>query len=130
MQSTTTDQQPECAAKLQVTWLLQQAEFEPAHSLSAWSWLEAAHIVGQTHLFLHARVHQSMYARALQERKWREVWAQLLRLALIPAGHLLKRLPLGNPGSSRVGALTPMPIPEHLATLIMKSRENIKAGSA
>jgi Protein of unknown function (DUF3703) len=63
-----------------------------------------------------------MLARTWQERKWHEVFAQLLRLALIPLGHLAKRLPLGNPGNSRVGALTPMSVPEHLAALIAQSR--------
>jgi hypothetical protein len=109
-------------ANKQVIWLLKQALKEPRHSPNAWPWLEAAHIVGQTRFALHIRVHLHMLSRAWIERAWKEVFAQLLRLALVPLGHLLQRLPLGNPGSSRVGALTPMPIPVHLSLLIEQSR--------
>ncbi|MBS7807958.1 DUF3703 domain-containing protein [Variovorax sp. PCZ-1] len=109
-------------ANKQVGWLLEQAMKEPRHSSNAWPWLEAAHIVGQTRFVLHGRVHLQMLSRAWTEHAWKEVFAQLLRLALVPLGHLLQRLPLGNPGSSRVGALTPMPVPVHLTLLIEQSR--------
>jgi hypothetical protein len=54
MLSTITDQAlaAESAAAKQVAWLLQRAASEPLHSPSAWPWLEAAHIVGQTRFAL------------------------------------------------------------------------------
>ncbi len=107
---------------MQVSWLLDCAAAEPLHAPAAWSWLEAAHILGQSHFGLHSRVHTRMLSRAWAEQRWLEVWSQVLRLALTPVGHLFNRLPLGNPGSGRVGALTPMPVPEHLAELIAQSR--------
>ena len=39
--------------------------------------------------------------------------SQLLRLALVPLGHALARLPMGNIGRARVSAFAPMaPRPE------------------
>jgi Protein of unknown function (DUF3703) len=110
----------------QVAWLVQQARLEPAGSAKAWAWLEAAHIVGQTRFTLHCHVHCQMLLRASTESKGTEVLAQLLRLALTPFGHLLQRLPLGNPGSSRAGVFDDLPVPEHLITLIHQSRSIIK----
>jgi hypothetical protein len=127
MLNTVTDQAfaVEPNAALQVVWLLQQAAQEKVNSARAWAWLEAAHIVGQTRFALHWRVHAQMLRRAWAERNFTEVFAQILRLALIPLGHLFQRLPLGNPGSSRVGALTPLSVPPNLASLISQSRSFI-----
>lgn len=83
-----------------------------------WLWLEAAHVVGQTTLALHWRSHRHMlaYARALGDR--REIAGQWLRLALVPMGHLLQRLPLGNTGRATVSALQPMQPPPAVQRLV------------
>jgi hypothetical protein len=83
-----------------------------------WLWLEAAHVVGQTTLGLHLRSHWHMlgYARALGDR--REVAGQWLRLTLVPLGHLIQRLPLGNTGRATVSALQPMHPPPVVQALI------------
>ena len=48
-----------------------------------------------------------------QLRDAREAAGQLLRLALVPLGHALARLPMGNIGRARVSAFAPMePRPE------------------
>ena len=73
-----------------------------------WPWLEAAHVLGQTRLGLHWRSHTAMQRYALQLRDGGEVLGQMLRLALVPLGHLLQRVPLGNIGRARVPALKPM----------------------
>lgn len=73
-----------------------------------WPWLEAAHVLGQTRLGLHWRSHTAMLRYALQLRDGREMLGQLLRLALVPLGPLLQRLPLGNIGRAHVPALRPM----------------------
>ena len=78
-----------------------------------WHWLEAAHVLGQTTLSLHWRSHTAMLRYALQLRDLREAAGQLLRLALVPLGHALARLPMGNIGRARVSAFAPMaPRPE------------------
>lgn len=73
-----------------------------------WPWLEAAHVLGQTAMGLHWRSHTAMLRYALQLRDGREATGQLLRLALVPLGHLLRRLPIGNIGRAHVNALRPM----------------------
>ena len=129
MSRTTTDTAaPELMAQQQVAWLLQQARLQAPPACSAWPWLEAAHIVGQTQFALHGRIHVHMLVQAWRERNMQEGIAQLLRLALVPVGHLLQRLPVGNPGSSRIDALTPMAVPMHLADLIEKSRSSVVTG--
>jgi hypothetical protein len=43
---------------------------------------------------------------------------QLMRLALVPIGHLVQQLPAGNSGRSNISAFKPMSVPPHLAHLI------------
>ena len=49
----------------------------------------------------------------------------MLRLALLPLGHLIGRLPQGNPGRATVGAFRPMPVRPELNPLISRVIENI-----
>ena len=44
--------------------------------------------------------------------------AAVLRLLLVPLGHLTGRLPLGNAGRSNISAFQAMPIREDIAALI------------
>ena len=48
----------------------------------------------------------------------REVAGQLMLIALVPMGHLVGRLPVGNTGGSNVSAFKPMAIPPDLERLI------------
>ena len=83
-----------------------------------WRWLEAAHVLGQTALPPHWRSHTAMLRYALALRDAREAAGQLLRLALVPLGHLLARLPLGNIGRSHVSAFRPMVPAAEVSALI------------
>ena len=83
-----------------------------------WLWLEAAHIVGQTRLALHWQSHRHMLAYACELGDRREIAGQWLRLALVPLGHLLQRLPLGNTGRATVSALQPMQPPPAVQALV------------
>lgn len=83
-----------------------------------WQWLEAAHILGQPLLDLHWRTHWAMLQMAWQQGDGREVLGQTLRLALVPLGHGLQRLPAGNTGRARVNALRPLPPSAPLVALI------------
>jgi hypothetical protein len=73
-----------------------------------WTWLMAAHVVGQGALRLHWDSHVRMLALALRSGDGREAAGQLLRLALVPVGHALGRLPQGNIGRATVNAFRPM----------------------
>lgn len=59
-----------------------------------------------------------MFKQAQNERDWREASGQLLRLMLVPLGHALNRLPIGNIGRSRFRAFAPMQITAHHRHLI------------
>ncbi len=93
----------------------------PADIAARWAWLEAAHVLGQQDLALHWASHTTMLRYALQTRDPGEAAGQLLRLALIPLGHLLQRLPAGNPGRAAVSAFAAMPVDAHLSHLIRQA---------
>jgi hypothetical protein len=90
----------------------------------AWLYLEAAHIVGQLHLRPHLQTHAHMLGLSLRTRDWPEAAGQMLRLALVPLGHLSGRLPLGNPGRSTVSAFEPLPVRPELADLIARASDH------
>ena len=75
--------------------------------------LERAHILGQRYFTEHLRSHLWMLAWAWRQRDWAEGAAQLLR---IPGslGSVVGWVPLGNPGTRRVGPLTPQAVPDEL----------------
>ena len=103
--------------------LTQQARISisqlPAESApQAWLYLEAAHIVGQRRFTLHADSHWNMLVFAFNQHDYREVAGQLFRLLLVPLGHLIGKLPMGNTGRSRVSAFAPMAISKHHQDLI------------
>lgn len=95
-----------------------------------WLWLMAAHVVGQAQLRLHAASHGTMLGFALQQRDGREALGQLLRLALVPLGHALGRLPAGNVGRATVGAFRPMVPPPPVRALVDGARSAGPAGRA
>ena len=55
-------------------------------------------------------------------RDGREVRGQILRLLLIPLGHLTGRLPLGNTGGANVSAFRPMPIAPDLDAILQQDK--------
>jgi len=83
-----------------------------------WTWLEAAHVVGQHSPSLHLDSHRRMLDLARETGDWPEAAGQLLRLLLLPLGHLAGRIPLGNIGRATVGITEPMTPPEPVQVLI------------
>lgn len=88
---------------------------------AAWTALERAHIVSQPYLGPHLVSHWMMLGFAVDQRDWREVCGQAVRLALAPLGSLTGRIPFGNTGRSNVSAFKPMPIPDDLRDALTKS---------
>lgn len=80
---------------------------------------EAAHILGQGHTLRHLRSHVALLRWGWLVRSPREIVGQLARLV---GAALITWLwvPLGNPGSTRVGAFTPQPLPPDLSALLGK----------
>ena len=88
-----------------------------------WELLQAAHIVGQRFFRLHVDSHLRMLHLAWQTRDWGEAVGQVFRLGLVPLGHLLGRLPAGNPGTADVSAFSTQEISPRLRALIAKARK-------
>ena len=68
---------------------------------------ERAHVLASATSGRHSRVHLTMLRAAWALRDGRELRGQLLRLSLVPLGHLFRRLPLGNTGRLDVSAFAP-----------------------
>lgn len=85
---------------------------------SAFSALERAHVLGQLDFVPHLRVHWQMLRAGWAAADRREVIGQLMRIALVPIGHLVGRLPVGNTGGANVSAFKPMAISPELERLI------------
>ncbi|NML42673.1 DUF3703 domain-containing protein [Ramlibacter sp. G-1-2-2] len=92
--------------------------FVDAASDVRWNWLMAAHVVGQHEPGLHFDSHRRMLRLAGETRDWGEAAGQLLRIALLPFGHLLRRIPLGNTGRAEVGVTQAMEPPEPVQVLV------------
>jgi hypothetical protein len=83
-----------------------------------WEWLMAAHVVGQHDASLHFDCHRRMARLARESGDWKEYAGQMLRIALLPLGHLLGRVPEGNIGRASVGVTKRMVPPEPVQVLI------------
>lgn len=88
---------------------------------AAFAWLERAHVLGQRDFGPHLKIHLRMFSIAVALRDWREVRGQVLRIVLVPIGHLLGRLPRGNTGTAKVNAFAPMAIPPDIERLLDNS---------
>ncbi|MCI5069066.1 MAG: DUF3703 domain-containing protein [Acidovorax sp.] len=96
----------------------------PPHDINQrWLVLEAAHVVGQTHFGPHWRVHVAMLLLAWRTADRKEILGQAMRLALVPVGHAVHRLPLGNPGRANVSAFAPMPVRSDIAQVIARAQD-------
>jgi len=85
---------------------------------SAFAALKRAHVLGQLDFVPHLRVHWQMLRAGWATGDRREVTGQLMRIALVPVGHLFARLPVGNTGGANVSAFKPMAIPPELERLM------------
>lgn len=80
----------------------------------AFALLERAHIIGQLWIGPHLLSHWEMLRVGLHRGDVREVFGQILRLALVVPGTWLGRLPEGNTGGSNVNPFRPMSLPTDL----------------
>ena len=98
------------------------------HPEDRWPLLIAAHILGQDIFSLHLKIHVRMFRFALQTSDYAEASGQLLRLSLVPVGHLLGTLPYGNTGRANVSAFKPMTVDKKSESLIDSARAKVIAG--
>lgn len=92
------------------------------NATSPWDYYCAAHVVGQNQLALHLKSHTCMLRLSVHQRDWPEAAGQVFRMALLPLGHALNRLPVGNTGRADVSAFAPMALPGKLAQVIAEAQ--------
>lgn len=76
----------------------------------AWRILEDAHIFSQPYVRSHMYVHAEMLRLAVAEKNMKEIWGQIIRIALAAPASILKRFPVGNTGRSDLGIFTELPL--------------------
>jgi hypothetical protein len=109
---------PRLAAAFEQEMTMARQQLRGGDARTAFVALERAHALGQRRFVPHWRVHLAMLHAAWQLRDGRELRGQVLRLALVPLGHALGRLPLGNTGGANVSAFAPMPVAPDLRRLL------------
>ena len=88
---------------------------------SCWRLLEDSHILSQPWVIPHLQVHASMLVSGYEERDWREVSGQILRLLVGAPASAFKIYPVGNSGRARVSAIKPMPLRPDRAEALAKA---------
>jgi Protein of unknown function (DUF3703) len=107
---------------LQQAWAAEHAAARTARArrdaVSEWHHLERAHVLSQPMAAAHIRTHMAMLTYGIRARDRREVFGQMIRLALAGPGSLTGRYPAGNTGGAAISALTVLPIPDDLTALL------------
>lgn len=86
--------------------------------VSCWNHLERAHILSQRSALLHLTAHWEMLLVAFKQKQAKEIMAQIFRLVVAAPGSWTGRFPMGNVGSSRVGAFRAMDLPDDLREIL------------
>ena len=89
---------------------------------AAFQHLERAHVLSQRFAVAHAATHLRMLSLGWRVRDGREILGQVPRAI---AALLFSRVwvPEGNTGRANVSAFAPMPVPEDLKAVLVRSKE-------
>lgn len=81
---------------------------------NAWYHLERSHIIGQSYPIEHTYSHWLMLQFGLMQKNTKEIFGQLLRLAVGGWKSFINHVPVGNTGGADVPPLKRMPIPNDI----------------
>lgn len=101
--------------------LAEQAQ-QAGNASQAFAHLENAHVLGQNSTQLHVRIHWLMLRWSVQQRQWRELLGQLLRIIGAATKTAIGLVPTGNTGGANVSPFKPMPIKPELAEIMERAR--------
>lgn len=90
----------------------------------AWRHLERAHILGQPWPREHNHVHWLMLKFGILIKDKNEIMGQIPRLLIGGVKSFVGKIPIGNTGGANVPPLKPMEIPNDLALLLNKYKNN------
>lgn len=96
----------------------------------AWEHLERAHILSQPSARLHTHVHAVMIVVAFAVLDLRELFGQVVRIAVAGIGSLVGRYPIGNTGRARVPIAQPMPVAPDLQVILDRVEASLAAYDA
>ena len=85
--------------------------------------LENAHVLGQNTMRLHVKVHYLMLIWGINQKDFREIFGQTLRIPGTILFTWINKLPTGNIGSTRVSAFEKMEISEKHLEIIMTAKK-------
>ncbi|QCE42076.1 DUF3703 domain-containing protein [Psychroserpens sp. NJDZ02] len=85
---------------------------------NAWYHLERTHIIGQSYPIQHTYSHWLMLKFGLKQKDIKEVFGQLLRLAVGGWKSFINHVPLGNTGGANVPPLKKIPFPSDIEQLM------------
>jgi len=84
----------------------------------AFTCLERAHVIGQSHVVPHVIAHWLMFRIALRRHQFVAAWGQVIRMLLGAVGSAVGVIPVGNTGGSNVSMFKRMPIAPDLQRII------------
>ncbi|MCW7469561.1 DUF3703 domain-containing protein [Leptospira kanakyensis] len=90
----------------------------------SFSHLERAHILGQRFVVPHTVNHWWMLKVGIRKKDRKEIFGQVIRLAVAGIGSLIGRVPIGNTGGSNIGIMKVLPIEGDLKDLFEKAEKN------
>lgn len=85
--------------------------------------LERAHVLAQSDTMQHVRVHAAMLLWGMRQRRAREVFGQLIRIAGAATKTSVGLVPRGNTGGTNVSPLRRMPVPPDLQRILDTARQ-------
>ena len=89
----------------------------------SFAFLERAHVLGQASTVEHVRVHWRMLLWALRKRAAREAWGQVFRIGGAATKTAAGLVPTGNTGGSNISPFRRLPVPQDLARIITRARD-------
>ena len=87
----------------------------------AFSYLERAHVLGQSSTVQHVKVHWRMFLWAVRNRSVRECAGQIFRIVGAATKTALGWVPAGNTGGANVSPFKAMPVPPDLGAKIQSA---------
>ena len=80
--------------------------------------LEIAHVLGQNDVVPHVMTHYWMLKIGVKRRSLREIWGQVIRIALGAFGSAIGIVPFGNTGGTDISMFKRLPIDPSVQKLI------------
>lgn len=89
--------------------------------ISAWHYLEKAHVIGQAYPYEHSFVHWKMLVFGCRIKSVKEVIGQIPRLLIGGVKSFVGTIPVGNTGGANVPPMRRMPIQQEIQEIFARA---------